>query len=117
MQNFSFTLQAVSDSATSMIGVIGGLIAPLLRPLGFGTYQSAAALLTGLIAKESVVATLGVLYTPAEFAAAFTPLSAYAFMVFTLLYTPCLASISAIHHEMGSNRWTFAALAFQIGHA
>lgn len=117
MQTYSFSLRAVTDNADSMIGTIGGLVAPLLRPLGFGTYQSAAALLTGLIAKESVVATMGVLYTPAEFAAAFTPLSAYAFMVFTLLYTPCLAAIGAIHHEMNSTRWTLATLGFQTGTA
>ncbi len=117
MQNFSFNLQRAADANHSMIGVIGGFIAPLLRPLGFGTYQAASALLTGLIAKESVVSTLNVLYTPAEFAAAFTPLAAYAFMVFTLLYTPCVAAIAALHREMNSIAWTVGAIAFQTGTA
>ena len=117
MQRFSFTLQRVSDSNASMIGQIGGLIAPLLRPLGFGNYQAATALLTGLIAKESVVSTFSVLYSPEAFAHAFTPLSAYAFMVFTLLYTPCIAAISALHREMNDIRWTIGAIAFQTGTA
>ncbi|MGI6298880.1 MAG: ferrous iron transport protein B [Saccharofermentanales bacterium] len=117
MQNFSFTLQKVTNADASMLGVIGGLIAPLFRPLGFGTYQAASALLTGLIAKESVVSTLNVLYTSAEFAAAFTPLTAYAFMVFTLLYTPCVAAIAALHREMNSTAWTLGAIAFQTGTA
>lgn len=116
-QTFSFSLQMVEDSAQSIFGRFGSLLAPLLRPLGFGTWQAAVALLTGLVAKESVVATMGILYTPDSILAAFTPLSAYAFMTFTLLYTPCLAAVGAIKREMNSWRWTLLALLIQTGTA
>ena len=128
LQSFSFGLRMVEDSSHSIFGQFGGVIAPLLRPLGFGSWQAAVALLTGLVAKESVVATMGILYTPEAMLDAFTPLSAYAFMTFTLLYTPCLAAVGAIKREMNSWRWTlltvfyqtavaymFALLIFQIG--
>ena len=115
LQSFSFQMRLVEDSANSMFGMLGSVIAPLLRPLGFGTWQAAVALLTGLVAKESVVATLGILYTPETMLAAFTPLSAYAFMTFTLLYTPCLAAVGAIKREMNSWKWTFITVAYQTG--
>lgn len=116
-QTFSFSLRMVEDSAMSIFGRFGNLLAPLLRPLGFGTWQAAVALLTGLVAKESVVATLGILYTPESMLASFNPLSAYAFMTFTLLYTPCLAAVGAIKREMNSWRWTLLAVLFQTGTA
>ena len=117
MQSFDLSLRVVSDNADSIFGVIGGLIAPLLRPLGFGNWQSAVALLTGLIAKESVVATIGILFTEQQMLSMFTPLSAYAFMTFTLLYTPCLAALGAIKREMNSWKWTGFAVLWQTGMA
>lgn len=114
-QKFSFSFQMVEDSSQSILGQIGSLLAVLLRPLGYGSWQAAVALLTGLIAKETVVATLEILYTPETLMASFTPLSAYAFMTFTLLYTPCLAAVAAIKREMASWRWTGLAMAYQIG--
>lgn len=117
MQSFDLNLRVVSDNSDSIFGVIGGLIAPLLRPLGFGNWQSAVALLTGLIAKESVVATIGILFTEQQMLSMFTPLSAYAFMTFTLLYTPCLAALGAIKREMNSWKWTGFAVIWQTGMA
>jgi len=113
LQSFNFSLQPVADSARSIFGGLGSLLAPLFVPLGFGTWEAVVALLTGLIAKESVVATLEILYTPESLLQAFTPLSSLAFMTFTLLYTPCLAALGAIRREMGSLRWTWIAVGFQ----
>jgi ferrous iron transport protein B len=114
-QSFSFGLQRVSDSATSMFGRIGSLLVPFLRPLGFGSWQAAVALLTGLVAKESVVATLEILFPAGNLQSVFTPLTAYAFMTFTLLYMPCLAAFGAIKRELNSWRWTTLAVAYQTG--
>ena len=117
LQSFSITLQRVSDSAASIFGRVGSWIAPLFVPLGFGTWQAAVALLTGIIAKESVVATLEILYAGDALVRQFTPLSAIAFMTFTLLYMPCLAAFGAIRREMHSWRWTLAAVTYQTGAA
>lgn len=115
LQNFTFSLHFTADSAGSMLGKIGSALAPLLAPLGFGTWQAAAALLAGVVAKEAVVSTMGVLYGTAalgaEIAARFTPLSAYAFMAFSLLYLPCVAAFAAIRREMNSLRWALATAA------
>lgn len=115
LQNFTLSLQPAQSSSASIFGQIGGIIAPVFKPTGFGDWQAAVALLTGLIAKEAVVAALGILYTPDQITAAFTPLSAYAFMTFTLLYTPCVAALGAIAREMHSWRWTVASVAYQLG--
>ncbi len=117
LQSFDFSFRLVEDNSDSIIALVGQGLAYLLRPLGFGSWQAAVAILTGLIAKESVVATLEVLYTGASFAAAFTPLTAYAFMVFTLLYMPCLAAFGAIRREMGSWRWALATVGYGTGAA
>ncbi|ATW27551.1 ferrous iron transport protein B [Candidatus Formimonas warabiya] len=126
MQTFNFSLHMVEDPAQSMFGIIGTAIAPLFAPLGFGEWQASVALLTGLVAKEVVVATMGILYgigdvgdDTVKLAAAlhtyFTPLTAYAFMAFTLLYMPCIAAFGAIKRELNSWKWTLFALAFQTG--
>lgn len=117
LQSYSINLQRVSDSAASIFGRVGSWIAPVLAPLGFGTWQAAVALLTGIIAKESVVATLEILYTGDTLIHQFSPLSAIAFMTFTLLYMPCLAAFGAIKREMHSWRWTLAAVSYQTGAA
>ena len=99
-------------SKDSLIGIIGSFIAPIFKPAGFGTWQAAVALITGLGAKEAVVSTLGTVYGVAEkdkltaaIQQAFTPLTALAFMVMTLLYCPCAATIGAIKRETNSRKW------------
>jgi ferrous iron transport protein B len=99
-------------SQDSIIGIIGTSIAPIFEPLGFGNWQSSVALIFGFLAKEVVVGIFGSLYGVAQEGLStvllnvFTPLSAYAFMVFTLLYIPCMATIAVIRRETGSWRWT-----------
>ena len=115
LQSFDSSFRMVEDNTYSIIASVGRILAHVLEPLGFGSWQAAVAILTGLIAKESVVATLEVLYTQQSFAAAFTPLTAYAFMAFTLLYMPCLAAFGAIRREMGSWRWAIATAAYGTG--
>lgn len=110
----TFPLGAEQYSESSLIGMIGGTIAPLFVLAGFGTWQAGIALITGIIAKESVVATMGLIYAGVEEGAplitaiqgAFTPLAAVSFMVMSLLYTPCLAALGAIKRETNSWKWT-----------
>jgi ferrous iron transport protein B len=107
-------------SANSFIGYLGKAVAPVFSPAGFGEWQSAVALIFGFLAKEVVVGTLGVLYGVGEEGLTyvvqqhFTPLSAYAFMVMTLIYTPCMATVAVIKRETGSWRWTFFAVAYSL---
>ena len=106
LQTFDAHLNVVSDSAQSLLAEIGRLISPVFVPLGFADWRVSTALLSGLIAKESVVSTLGVLLgtsTAAGLQGLFTPVSAVSFLAFTLLYTPCVAAIAAIRREMGSS--------------
>jgi len=117
---------AAPGSPSSLIGRIGGAIAPLLKPAGFGTWQAAAALVFGAIAKELIVGTLGVLYGSgvgsgageaglvSAIQANWTPLSAYAFLVMSLVYMPCAATIAAIRRETGSRAWTAFAMAYPL---
>ncbi|MCY6957109.1 ferrous iron transport protein B [Clostridium brassicae] len=112
-------------SEASVLGKIGGIIAPIFKPAGFGTWQAGVALFAGIIAKESVVATLGMVYAGVEEGAAltaaiqgaFTPLTAMAFMIMTLLYTPCAAALGAIRRETNSHKWAIfsAVYTFIIG--
>lgn len=108
-QGYDFSFTAVEDSADSIFGVIGSLIAPIFEPLGFGDWRATMSLITGFVAKEAVVSTIEILYTPEDFAALFTPLVAFAFMVFTLLYLPCLAAFATIKREL--NSWKLALFA------
>lgn len=121
-QNFSLDFKMVSDSGESMLGKFGSLIAPVFIPLGFGTWQAAVALLTGLIAKESVVSTLTILYAAGQgalmttaLATAFTPASALAFMSFTLLYMPCISAFVTIKKEMNSMKWAVGTALLETG--
>lgn len=109
-----FPLGVEYGSADSVLGMIGSVIAPIFAPLGFGTWQAAVAIIAGLAAKEVVVATFGTLAGMEEddedgitnlIHDTFTPLSAFSFMAFTLLYTPCFAAIGAIKQETNSYRW------------
>lgn len=123
LSSFNFKLQMV-DIQQSILSSLGKLIAPLFAPLGWGHWEAAVGTITGLVAKENVVATLGILFGFAEvaengdeiwtlFAQNFTALSAYSFLVFNLLCAPCFAAIGAIRREMGSAKWTWIAIGYQ----
>ncbi len=128
LQSFGPGLQMVESADQSYLGRFGALIAPALTPLGFGVWQAAVALLTGLVAKEAVVSTLSLLYgfsigaSGATVAAALagtfaSPVAAYAFLVFVLLYIPCVAAMSTMYREMNSLKWTLFSAAWQVGSA
>jgi len=116
LQSFDFSMQMVSDSSQSMLASIGIAIAPIFTLCGFGNWKASVSLVTGLVAKESVVSTMAVLYggSAAAVSEVFTPLSAFSFMVFVLLYTPCIAALSAIRKEMGSAKWTAISIGYQL---
>lgn len=113
LQSFNFSMQMVSPDE-SMLASIGKFISPVFAVCGFGDWRASVSLVTGIAAKESVASTLAVLYPGASLAGAFTPLSALSFLVFVLLYTPCIAALSAIHKEMGSLKWTALTVVYQI---
>jgi len=115
LQTFDTRLNLVENSANSLLAMVGAVLAPLFAPLGFGDWRVSTALVTGFIAKESVVSTLGVLTGASGNVAAalgglFSPVSAVSFLTFTLLYTPCVAAISAVRRELGSG-WKAAGVA------
>ncbi|MDM8302839.1 ferrous iron transport protein B [Collinsella tanakaei] len=116
LQTFDIRFNVVSDQADSMLAALGTLIAPVFAPLGFGNWTSAAALVAGFGAKENVVATLTVLMggSTSGLAQLFTPLTAYVFLTFTLLYTPCVAAISAVRNELG-RRYALIVVVMQCG--
>ena len=134
LQTFDLRLNVVEDSADSLLGAIGRLIAPIFAPLGFADWRISTALITGFSAKEAVVSTLSVLIgtsvidTPTALAALFTPLTAVSFLTFTLLYTPCVAAIATVKRELHSGfkaagvallqcgiAWIVALLVYQVG--
>lgn len=120
LQSFSPSMQLVQNSSDSILAAIGTFIAPIFTLCGFGNWQASVSLLTGLVAKESVVSTMSVLYQgggdiTSSLQAAFTPLSAYSFMIFVLLYTPCIAALAAIRREMESTKWTLITVLYQLG--
>ena len=124
LQSFDFSLHMVEDTSQSMLGTLGGFIAPIFAPLGFGHWQAAVALLTGLIAKEMVVSSLSMFYgfsltaASSQVAAAmvgFTPLSAFSMLVFILLYVPCVAAVSTLFKELGSPKWAWFSIVWQLG--
>lgn len=126
LQGFGFEggrFGMVENSDASLLAAVAGVVAPVFAPLGFGDWKPTVAAFTGLIAKENVVGTLGVLYGFAEvaeegeeiwanIAADFTPLAAYSFMIFNLLCAPCFAAMGAIKREMNSPRWTALAIGY-----
>ena len=122
LQYFTPSMGHASDPSQSILAAAGKRIAPVFTLCGFGEWRQAVSLVTGLVAKESVVSTMRVLY-PAGVSgslaealkAAFTPDSAYAFLIFVLLYTPCVAALSAIRREMGSLKWTALTVGYQMG--
>lgn len=113
LQSFSLTLAFVTDPADSMLAVLAGWMVPLFAPLGFGDWRIATSLITGFLAKETVVSTISVLFgSAAELLTVLTPLSALSFLVFCLLYTPCVAAIASIRRELGP-RWAIGIVVLQ----
>ena len=132
LQGFGFVdgaFQMVEDNNDSILAAIGQAICVIFAPLGFGNWKATVATVTGLIAKENVVATFGVLYQYAGelsdngdeiwnlVAADYTPISAYAFMIFNLLCAPCFAAMGAIKREMNNGKWTAIAIGYMCGFA
>ena len=114
LQTFSITFNIVSDSKDSILALIGGVIAPIFAPLGFGDWRASTALITGFTAKESVVSTMTVLLGGSPVATMFNTHSAIVFLVFTLLYTPCVAAITSVKRELGG-KWAIGVVALQCG--
>lgn len=123
LSSFNYSLNWVEPSS-SMLASIGNVIAPIFSPLGWGQWQAAVASITGLVAKESIVSTFGILYGVESVTengmevwenvrAAFTPLAGYSFLTFNLLCAPCFASIGATKREMGSAKWTWFTVLYQ----
>ena len=134
LTNFDTRLNVVSDSSKSLLALIGQWIAPVFKPTGFGNWRMVTSLITGFTAKEAVVSTMSVLLgvgmaeLPQALGALFTPLSAVSFLLFTLLYTPCVAAIATVKRELRSTwqtvgvvalqctvAWIVATLVFQVG--
>ena len=134
LQTFDTRLNVVSDSSDSLLALIGQFIAPIFKPLGFGDWRVATSLISGFTAKEAVVSTMGVLMNTnvaslgSVLSMIFTPLSAFSFLVFTLLYTPCVAAVATINRELKSRlattgivimqcsvAWIIAFAVYQIG--
>ena len=116
-----FRMLEEEELESSILARVGSAIAWIFKPVGFGTWQATVASFTGLIAKENIVGTMGILYGGTEayanMAAAFTGIAAYAFLVFNLLCAPCFAAIGAIRREMNNAGWTWFAIAYQCGFA
>lgn len=111
LQTFNISFNVVENSQDSILAAVAGVIAPVFKPLGFGDWRISTALISGFMAKESVVATLSILFgTTENLLSAITPLSAGALLVFCLLYTPCVAAVAAVKKELGG-KWA-AAVAF-----
>nr|WP_298060223.1 ferrous iron transport protein B [uncultured Blautia sp.] len=123
LQGFGFTdagFGMVADNNDSLLAAIGHGIAVIFLPLGFGNWQAAVATITGLIAKEEVVSTFGVLFPgnlTLDMAEHFTPIAAYSFMIFNLLCAPCFAAMGAIKREMNNPKWTLFAIGYMCGFA
>ncbi|MEG2288572.1 MAG: ferrous iron transport protein B [Clostridium sp.] len=109
----NFSINGMVDINESFLATIGNFISPIFRPLGFGTWENSVALLTGLMAKEVVIGTMGVLYSGdlvANIAASFTTASGISFLVFTLLYTPCVSVIATLKKEFSTKLATFSVI-------
>ena len=115
----AFRMLSDEEVEHSILAVIGGALAWIFKPLGFGTWQATVASITGLVAKENIVGTLGILYGGGDgtvyqtIAVAFTAISGFAFLTFNLLCAPCFAAIGAIKREMNSAKWTWFAIGYQ----
>lgn len=112
LRTFNFHLEMVNNSADSMLSIIAGFITPIFKPLGFGDWRITTSLITGFMAKESVVSTISVLFKGAAISSVLSQKAAASLLVFCLLYTPCVATIAAIKRELGG-KWAAATVAFQ----
>lgn len=122
LRSVDFTLHMTGDCSESILGTIGRRIAPVFAPCGFGQWQPAVSLLSGFAAKEAVVSTMSILYGAGDAAAlestlsgVFTPLSGFAFLVFVLLYVPCIAAVSTLRTELNSAKLTLLSVMWQLG--
>ena len=119
----TFRMLDESEIDSSILAAIGGAIAWIFAPLGWGNWQATVASITGLVAKENIVGTLGILYGGGDgsvydaMASAFTGITGYSFLVFNLLCAPCFAAIGAIKREMNNAKWTWFAIGYQCGFA
>jgi ferrous iron transport protein B len=111
LQNFDLHLNMVSDSANSILATISGLLVPLFRPIGLGDWRICTSLISGFLAKESVVSTLEILYVEGV-TSVMTPLMAAGLLVFSLLYTPCVATVAAVRRELGM-KWAVSLVLWQ----
>lgn len=102
----------VTDSQSSLLAMAAGLVAPVFAPLGFGDWRVSTALMTGFMAKESVVSSLTVLLGGMDITALLTPIAAASLLVFSLLYTPCVAAITSIKRELGT-KWAVGVVILQ----
>jgi ferrous iron transport protein B len=115
LKNFNFHLNLTEDSHDSILAVLSGILAPLFVPVGMGDWRLVTSLISGFMAKESVVSVTGLLFTEgAGIAGAISPLTAVCMLVFCLLYTPCVAAIAAIRREMGK-KWAWFTIFWQCG--
>ncbi len=112
LQTFDLHFNIVEDAGDSILAMIGGVVAPIFKPLGFGDWRASTALITGFTAKESVVSTLTVLLGGGALSTMFTVKSAVVFLVFTLLYTPCVAAVSSVKRELGG-KWAVVVVLLQ----
>ena len=112
LQTFDLHFNIVEDAGNSILAMIGGVVAPIFKPLGFGDWRASTALITGFTAKESVVSTLTVLLGGGALSTMFTVKSAVVFLVFTLLYTPCVAAVSSVKRELGG-KWAVVVVLLQ----
>lgn len=112
LRTFDFRLQMVSDPHDCILAHAAGLFTPLFHPLGFGDWRIVTALISGIMAKETVVSTLGALFGTVDLTTLFTPLTIFGLLVFCLLYTPCIAALATIRHELGT-RWAIAIALMQ----
>ena len=111
LQSFDFSLKMTDDPSSSILAVIAGLLVPVMRPAGLGDWKICTSLISGFIAKESVVSTLQVLY-PGDITSAMTAPRVLSLLVFSLLYTPCVAAVAAVRRELGS-KWAAALVLWQ----
>lgn len=113
LQSFSIRLDLVTDSQDSILAMVAGFIAPIFKPLGFGDWRISTSLITGFMAKESVVSTLNILFGSTEkLLAVLTPVGAASLLVFCLLYTPCVAAVASVKRELGG-RWAAGMVVWQ----
>ena len=119
----TFRMLSEDEIDSSILAAIGGVLAWIFKPLGWGNWQAAVASITGLVAKENIVGTMGILYGGGDasvydaIGAAFTGLSGFSFLVFNLLCAPCFAAMGAIKREMNNGKWTAFAISYQCGFA